>query len=157
MIMNVQLRPSLKNIFILFILSFLVTAIFSTSLKVFFKSASWIEVLSKGVVIPCFTWTMQLLLSAAYLNSKRRKIYWTELGFVCLVGSVALMPAAFYNFLAASPFPIVSVVNVLLSVTLMGAVLYSRLKSQQFNVWWAASWLLLIVINMSLYLYSIQS
>ena len=87
----------MKKIFILFLGSFLVTAVFSASLKVFFQAVSWREVLIKGLLIPCFTWTVQLLLSAAFLKTKDRLTYWNRLGWVCLIGSIALLPAAFYN------------------------------------------------------------
>lgn len=88
----------MKKILLLFIGSFLVTAVFSASLKVFFESVSWREVLTKGLVIPCFTWTIQLLLSAIFLDGRSRLRYWDRLGWVCLIGSIALLPAAFYLF-----------------------------------------------------------
>jgi len=145
----------MKRIIYLFLASFLVTAIFSISLKVFFNEIPWSEVLTKGLVIPCFTWTMQLILSAIFLNSARRLIYWTQLGWVCLIGSIALMPAAVYNFLFPQPFVVVSVINVLASVALMGVLLHMRLKAREFRGGWTASFVVLIVINMSLYLYSV--
>ncbi len=153
---RLYLRPSFKTIVALFALSFLVTAIFSASLKVFFTTVVWPEVLAKGLIIPCFTWTVQLILSAVYLNRERRIIYWTELGLVCLIGSVALLPAAFYNLFATKPLPAISVINVLLSVALMGTLLYVRLKSQRFKTGWTLSWLALIIVNMTLYLYSVR-
>jgi hypothetical protein len=87
----------MRKIICLFIGSFLVTAVFSASLKVFFQEVSWREVLIKGLLIPCFTWTIQLLLSAVFLKSQDRLTYWNRLGWVCLIGSFALLPAAFYN------------------------------------------------------------
>jgi hypothetical protein len=156
MLTNARLKPSLKSIIILFALSFFVTSIFSASLKVFFTSESWLAVLGKGIIIPCFTWTVQLILSTIYLNRERRIIYWTQLGYVCLIGSVALLPAAFYDFLATKASPVVPVFNVLLSVCLMGMLLYLRLRSRGFKMRWAMSWLVLIIINMALYLSSIR-
>src|ERR1043165_3073468 len=93
----------MKKIILLFIASFVVTAIFSASLKVFFQTVSWREVLTKGLLIPCFTWTIQLLLSAVFLDGKSRLRYWNRLGWVCLLGSIALLPAGFYNFQTAQP------------------------------------------------------
>jgi len=58
------MKSSFKNIAVLFVLSFLVTAVFSVSIKTFFAAESWTLNLSKGLLIPCFTWTVQLLLSA---------------------------------------------------------------------------------------------
>jgi hypothetical protein len=146
----------IRRIFILFLASFLVTAIFSASLKVFFHDLSWHEVLSKGLLIPCFTWTIQLILSAIFLHSARRLIYWTQLGWVCLIGSVALLPAASYNFIFPQPLVIISVINVLTSVVLMAVSLYFRLRTLEFHWAWTVSWIGLIVINMSLYLYSVS-
>jgi hypothetical protein len=71
----------MKRIIPLFIGSFLVTAIFSASLKIFFQAVSWREVLIKGLLIPCFTWTVQLLLSAAFLKTEDRLTYWNRLGW----------------------------------------------------------------------------
>ena len=51
----VSVDPAVKKIILLFIGSFLV--VFSASLKVFFQEVSWREVLIKGLLIPCFTWT----------------------------------------------------------------------------------------------------
>lgn len=149
------MKPLLKNIIVLFLLSFIVTAVFSFSLKVFFASESWSEVLSKGLLIPCFTWTVLLILSAIYLPRVQRPVYWTQLGIVCLIGSFALLPAAFYNFIAAQPSPVISVVNVLSSVVIMCLTLYVRLKARHFNRLWALGWMGTIIINMMLYIYSI--
>ena len=154
--MNTPHVPSLVRVAVLFALSFLVTAIFSASLKTFFASESWTEVLGKGLLIPCFTWAAQLLLSVIYLSGTRRVVYWEQLGAVCLAGSAALMPAAVYNYVAASPRPEVSAVNVLASVVLMGAMFYGRVRAHGFGARWAASWIALICVNMSLYLYSIS-
>lgn len=148
--------PSLVKIAVLFALSFVVTAAFSASLKVFFAEESWAEVLSKGLLIPCFTWAAQLALSFLYLRGARRLVYWEQLGVVCLAGSAALLPAAAYNLAANSPRPLVSALNVLASVALMGALLYARLRPRGFAARWAAGWVALICVNMALYLYSIS-
>ena len=145
----------MKKIILLFIGSFLVTAVFSASLKVFFQAVSWREVLIKGLLIPCFTWTIQLLLSAALLDGRSRLRYWNRLGWVCLIGSIALLPAAFYNFLTPQPSVWISVANVLLSVVLMAITLHTLLRRDGFRWQWTLSWVVLIVINMSLYLSSV--
>jgi hypothetical protein len=148
--------PTYKSALLSFALSFIVTAAFSASLKAFFLDATWGEVLSKGLLIPCFTWTVQLILSAACLRGERRRDYWGQLGVVCLIGSVALLPAAIYNLTASRPQVLVSVLSVLVSVALMLWSLYVRLSRRGFHGLWAASWVLLILINMSLYLYSVS-
>jgi hypothetical protein len=145
----------MKKLVLLFISSFLVTAVFSASLKIFFQELSWREVLLKGLLIPCFTWTIQLLLSAAFLKSGDRLTYWNRLGWVCLIGSIALLPAAFYNFRSAAPWVWISVVNVLASVVLMALTLHFLLRRAGFRWLWTLSWVVLIVINMSLYLSSV--
>lgn len=145
----------MKRIISLFVASFFVTAIFSSSLKVFFADVSWSEVLTKGLLIPCFTWSVQLIASALLMNTERRVIYWTQLGWVCLIGSFALLPAAFYNFASSQPMMMISVANVLASVVLMFVTLYFRLKQRGFNFGWALSFLFVITVNMSLYLASV--
>ena len=145
----------MKKIILLFLGSFLVTAVFSASLKVFFQAVSWREVLIKGLVIPCFTWTVQLLLSAVFLDGKSRLRYWTVLGWVCLIGSVALLPAAFYNFRTVQPSVWISIANVLASVVLMAITLHALLRRDGFRWLWTLSWVVLIVINMTLYLSSV--
>jgi hypothetical protein len=150
------MSKQLLKIAVLFILSFFVTAIFSVSLKVFFAGESWTLNLSKGLLIPCFTWTVQLILSAIFLDRKESLIYWEQLGVICLVGSVVLLPAAIYNFASASPLPLVSVCNVLASVAVMSLMLFFRLKPRGFKARWAIGWTATIIVNMSLYLYSIS-
>ena len=145
----------MKKIILLFIGSFLVTAVFSASLKVFFQAVSWREVLTKGLLIPCFTWTVQLLLSAAFLDGRSRLRYWNRLGWVCLIGSIVLLPAAFYNFLSVQPWMWMSIINVLASVVLMVTTLHVLLRRAGFRWQWTFSFLVLIIINMLLYLSSV--
>jgi hypothetical protein len=149
-------EPPLIKIAALFALSFAVTAAFSASLKVFFRGESWGVVLAKGLLIPCFTWAAQLALSAIYLRGARRRVYWEQLGIVCLAGSAALLPAAAYNSAAGSPRPVISALNVLASVALMGALLDRRLRPRGFAARWAAGWVALVCVNVALYLYSIS-
>lgn len=150
------MKPSFKNIVILFILSFLVTAVFSFSIKTFFAAESWTLNLSKGLLIPCFTWTVQLVLSAFLLRGAERIFYWTQLGIICLVGSIALLPAAFYNFAVAVPSPYFSIFSVLLCVAIMCVTLYFLLKPHRYNFLWTLGWTATIIVNMSLYAYSIN-
>src|SRR6478609_3344715 len=75
----------------------IVTAVFSGSLAALAKNATLTEVLVTGMIVPSFTWVVQLSASAAGMRSARRRIYWGDLGRVCLVGSVALLPAAVLN------------------------------------------------------------
>ena len=110
--------------------------------------------LSKGLIIPFFTWTVQLVLSAILLRGEERLFYWTQLGVICLIGSIALLPAAFYNFAAANPLPVVSIAGVLLCVAIMCVTLYFRLKPRNYNVLWTIGWTTTIIVNMSLYAYS---
>jgi len=145
----------MKKIIVLFIGSFLATTVFSVSLKVFFEAVSWQEVLMKGLAIPCFTWTVQALLSAVFLDRASRLRYWNRLGWVCLIGSIALLPAAFYNLRTVQPWVWISIVNVLASVVLMAITLHVLLRRDGFRWQWTLSWVVLIVINMSLYLSSV--
>jgi len=150
------MKPSFRNIVILFVLSFLVTAVFSVSLRTFFAADAMTRDLSKGLIIPFFTWTVQLILSAFLLRGEERIFYWTQLGIICLVGSIALLPAAFYNFAVADPSPVVSIASVLLCVALMCVTLYFRLKPRGYSLLWTLGWTATIIVNMSLYAYSIN-
>lgn len=145
----------MRRIILLFLGSFVVTAVFSASLKAFFQTVTWREVLAKGLLIPCFTWTIQLLLSAIFLDGESRLRYWNRLGWVCLIGSIALLPAAFYNFLTVRPSVWLSIGNVRASVVLMAVTLHVLLRRDRFRWQWTLSWVVLIVINMSLYLSSV--
>lgn len=150
------MKPTLRNIFILFLLSFLVTAVFSVSLKTFFAGESLTLDLSKGLLIPFFTWIVQLALSAILLGGEERIFYWTQLGVICLVGSIALLPAALYNFAVAAPNPSVSIASVLLCVLIMCVTLYFLLKPHAFSPLWTLSWTATIIVNMTIYAYSIN-
>jgi hypothetical protein len=150
------MKPSIQNIVILFVLSFLVTAVFSVSLKMYFAADAMTRDLSKGLIIPFFTWTVQLVLSAFLLRGAERIFYWTQLGIICLIGSVALLPAAFYNFAVENPSPVVSIASVLLCVAIMCVTLYFRLKPHNYSILWTIGWTATIIVNMSLYAYSIN-
>ena len=72
-----------------------------------------------------------------------------------MIGSIALLPAAFYNYLTVQPWVWISIFNVLASVILMAVMLHVLLRRAGFRWQWTLSWLVLIVINMSLYLSSV--
>jgi hypothetical protein len=131
-----------------------VTAVFSGSLARLTSKADLAEVLAVGMIVPCFTWVVQLAASAAAMNSDRRRIYWDDLGRICLLGSVALLPAALANLALAEPPRWASVVNVLLSVVLMAVDLFRRSWRHGTHPAWPASWCLTITVNMLLFLWS---
>jgi hypothetical protein len=148
------MRRPIPHILLTFVLGGIATAVFSGSLVVFFPGQSVWRVLAAGLVIPSFTWDLQLLSSAALLRRDRRLDYWGVLGTVCLAGSVALLPAAAVNALAARPSPWVSVANVWASVLLM-AVLHLRLARRAgFPVSWTVSWVVMICLNMAFFWYA---
>jgi hypothetical protein len=153
---EIIMKSSFKNIAVLFVLSLLVTAVFSVSIKTFFAAESWVLNLSKGLIIPCFTWTVQLILSAFLLRGAERFFYWTQLGKICLIGSIALLPAAFYNFAVDMPSPYISIFSVVLCVVIMCVTLYFLLKPRGYSVLWTIGWTATIIVNMSLYAYSIS-
>jgi hypothetical protein len=137
-----------------FIAGAAVTAIFSGSLAAVAKNAGPVEVLIVGMLVPSFSWVVQLSASTIGLPHELRRLYWGDLSWVCLVGSVALLPAAIIN-LSLSPAPLwVSAVNVLASVALMGALLFRRTGRQGISPVWPVSWCLTISVNMSLFVWS---
>jgi len=140
--------------FAFFVLGGLVTAAFSGSLAVPAVHAGWVEVLAVGMVVPSFTWVVQMSASGLWLNPQLRRLYWGDLGRICLLGSVALLPAAGVNFLMHQPPLWVSAANVLLSVVLMAADLFRRSAHHGISTRWPVSWCLTITVNMALFLWS---
>lgn len=131
-----------------------VTAIFSGSLAPAAVHATLAEVLLVGMVVPSFTWVVQLTASAVALTPERRRLYWGDLGRICLLGSVALLPAAIVN-LAFQPAPLwISAANVLASVALMAAALFRLSARHGRSPAWPISWCLTITVNMCLFVWS---
>ena len=69
-----------------------VTAVFSGSLAMLARNAELAEVLMVGMVVPSFTWVVQMTASGIALPSALRRLYWGDLGRVCLLSSTALLP-----------------------------------------------------------------
>ena len=131
-----------------------VTAIFSGSLAVLTQKVSWSEVLLTGMIVPSFTWVVQLSAALIGLRKTQRCYYCGDLGRVCVIGSVALLPAAYANLFVPFPVGWWSVVNVLLSVTLMGLFLFRFSARHGITPHWPASWCLMICVNMGLFLWA---
>ena len=144
---------SYAKIATLFALGGVVTAAFSGSLAVPAVNAKLAEVLAVGMVVPSFTWVVQLSASGICLGPRLSRLYWEALGKICLLGSVALLPAACVNFLVKNPPLWISAVNVLASVALMAADLFRRSAANQIPTKWPVSWCLTITINMALFLW----
>ncbi|MCE9604361.1 MAG: hypothetical protein K8U03_05585 [Planctomycetia bacterium] len=131
-----------------------VTAIFSGSLAWTTERAGLMEVLIVGMLVPSFTWVVQISASAIGLAGALRQVYWGDLGRICLIGSVALLPAAIVN-LCLSQAPIwVSAVNVLASVAIMAAALFRLTRGHGIAPVWPVSWCLTITVNMCLFVWS---
>jgi hypothetical protein len=131
----------------------IVTAVFSASLFVLARDVSFREVLFVGMIVPCFTWVVQL--SAAWLGMppEKRRIYWGDLGRICLIGSVALLPAGIVNLVLPDVSWWVSAANVLASVALMGMVLFCFSAKHGIAFGWPLSWCVTISVNMGLFLW----
>lgn len=137
-----------------FIAGAVVTAVFSGSLAMLAKHAGVTEVLLVGMIVPCFTWVVQLSASGLAMPAERRRLYWGDLGRICLLGSVALLPAGIAN-LALPRVPLwVSAANVLASVALMAAALFRLTARQGIGPAWPISWCLTITVNMMLFVWS---
>ena len=130
-----------------------VTAVFSGSLAVLAKHAGLTEVLITGMIVPSFTWAVQLSASAIGLSATQRRLYWGNLGRVCLLGSVALLPAAVLNLAWPQPPLWLSAVNVLLSVALMGTDLIRRSAKHGIAIGWPMSWCVTIAANMGIFVW----
>jgi hypothetical protein len=135
-----------------FVAGGVVTSLFSGSLAALTDRVGLAEVLLVGMVVPCFTWVVQLGASAAAMPAGRRRLYWGDLGRVCLLGSVALLPAALANLALARPPLWASAANVLASVALMAAALFRLSARHGIAPGWPISWCLTITVNMMLFL-----
>lgn len=135
----------------LFIGGALITSIFSGSLANLTTKASFSEVLLNGMVVPSFTWLVQLGASWIGLHGLSRQEYWRDLGWICLIGSVALLPAALVNLALLHPPLWISAANVLLSVAIMAATLFRFSVAKRCALGWPISWCLTIAANMALF------
>ena len=136
--------------FLLFVGSVLLTSIFSYSLQPFLKEDFLILTL-KTMLIPCFTWTILILLSYKKLSFEKWKEFLLISGLVCIVGSALLVPAGIYNFISDSPLIIVSVISVLSCVVAMSGLYYRLLPTRDLSRYWWRAFNILICINMSLF------
>ena len=137
-----------------FIAGAAVTAVFSGSLSALSRNAGLAEVLLVGMLVPSFTWVVQISASAIGLTSEPRRLYWGDLGRVCLLGSVALLPAAIVNLCLPQAPLWLSGANVLASVALMGLELFRRSARQGIALGWPISWCLTITVNMGMFAWS---
>jgi hypothetical protein len=129
-----------------------VTTVFSGSLAALASNARLPEVLTVGILVPCFTWVVQLGASGLLMPAGKRQLYWGNLGRICLLGSVALLPAAVANIcLPRAPLSL-SAANVVVSATIMGAELFRRSAQLGIALVWPLSWCLTITVNMMLFL-----
>jgi hypothetical protein len=137
----------------LFALGAAVTAVFSGSLAVPAVNVGLVEVLAVGMLVPSFTWVVQLSAAGLWLRTGPRLLYWADLARVCLLGSVALLPAAFVNLLLTEPPLWISASNVLISVALMALDLFRRSARHGIALRWPVSWCLTFVLNMAIFLW----
>ena len=138
------------RVIILFLLSVLLTSVFSYSLQVFLRE-DYVTLTLKTMLIPCFTWTILVLAASRKFTRERFSYYCTIAAVVCVVGSAVLVPGGVYNFIAAKPNINVSIVNVLASVSIMSMLFYALLRRSGFSInwWWAYN--LLICCNMGIF------
>lgn len=130
-----------------------ITALFSGSLAVLAHDIDPVEVLIVGMIVPSFTWVVQFSASMIGLSAAQRRLYWGGLGRVCLIGSVALLPAGFLNLCLPQPVVWFSALNVLMSVAVMGVILF-RLCRREGIAWGCpTSWCFTICFNMGLFLW----
>ena len=138
------------KVILLFILSVLLTAIFSYSLQVFLEE-DYITLTFKTMLVPCFTWLVLLVAAFRSFNQKRFQEYGRVAGWVCVVGSAALIPAGIYNFISLTPDVAYSVANVLVCVLIMSVLFYVLLRRYAFSIKWWWAYNALICVNMSIF------
>lgn len=137
----------------LFLLGATVTAVFSGSLDIPALNADLPEVLAVGMIVPSFTWLVQLSSSWLLMNRDLRHHYWAALGRACFIGSIALLPAAVANLAIPGISPWVSAMNVIVSVSLMAVDLVRQCRRNQISHRWPISWCLTIALNMTLFVW----
>ncbi len=138
------------KIILLFAVSVLLTAVFSYSLNVFLHE-DFVTLTLKTMLIPCFTWSMLMLLAWKKLQGERRMEYLYIAGCVCAIGSAALVPGGVYNFISAAPDVKWSVISVLACVAIMSISFYILLRKKNFSSFWLWAYNILIVINMTFF------
>ena len=138
------------RVIILFLLSILLTAVFSYSLQVFLKE-DYVTLTLQTMLIPCFTWLVLIISASQRFKANRFIDYCTIAGFVCLIGSAVLVPGGVYNFTAAKPDINYSIINVLACVFIMSILFYLLLRRNDFSIKWWWAYNILICINMGIF------
>ncbi len=133
--------------------SILLTAIFSYSLRAFMHE-EWLLFSMKTMLIPCFTWTVLIILAWVKLPGDKRLGFLHVSGLICLWGSVVLVPCGIYNFSSSSPQLIFSVISVFSSVVIMSLLFYLLLPQKDLNLFWWWAFNVLICINMVFFYFS---
>ncbi len=136
---------------LLFAAGGLVTAFFSASLFRHAVNATFAEVIATGMIVPIFTWVVQLSASALLLPASTRDRYWNDLGHICFWGSVALLPAAILNALNLPHGLLLSALDILASVFLMAGMLFYRTRAYPLSWLWPLGWCCTIALNMAIF------
>ena len=130
--------------FIYFISSFLLTGWFILesplyiSNKQMFLSAS----------IAGGKWLIQILSALAKKKSKSF-VFIREIGLVCLIGSVALLPYCFSSLLNFSNHSVFFLVSLIIAVFLMIPLYYFAVKRTGFHISWWVGWMFCLVVAVS--------
>jgi hypothetical protein len=111
-------------------------------------------VILTGMIVPCFTWFVQLSASGLLLNGRDRAMYWRELGWACFWGSCALVPMGIANIVDPETPRLLSAANVLASVAVMAIYLFLKVPQLGLSRLWPASFVVTICVNMCLFLAS---
>ena len=144
------------RVIILFLLSILLTAVFSYSLQVFLKQ-DYVTLTLQTMLIPCFTWLVLIISASQKFKAERFIDYCTIAGLVCLVGSAVLVPSGVYNFTAVKPDINYSAINVLVCVFIMSILFYLLLRKYEFSIKWWWAYNILICVNMGIFYFVARS
>ncbi len=147
-------KPGLSSTIFLFLLGGAVTAVFSGSLDVPAVNAGFLEVIALGMLVPSFTWVVQLTSSLLSMKAVDRSRYWAALGRACALGSFALLPAAVANLTVEGISPYWSAVNVIASVVVMAWDLLRQCRLAGISAGWPVSWCVTISLNMTIFVWS---
>jgi hypothetical protein len=147
-------EPAMGSTILMFLLGGAVTAVFSGSLDFPAANVGFLEVIALGMLVPSFTWIVQLSSSLLTMPSIPRNRYWAALGRACAIGSFALLPAAIANLTIAGISPMYSAINVIASVVAMAWDLFRQCRIAGIAMGWPVSWCLTISLNMSIFVWS---
>ena len=131
--------------FFYFIFSFLITSWFILESPLYISSHQMILSAS----IAGGKWLLQILL-ALFIKKKKSYSFIREIGFVCLVGSIALLPYSFSSVWGFNDHVTFFIVSLVVAVLLMIPFYYRAIKRIGYELRWWFYWLCSLALAITL-------